>query len=87
MDFKIFSFSLSCILSRTYMCNVCAYVRIKFAAAKVRKNFDIYKCICRKMRFFLNFVRDLLCFGEYRLVKGENYSDDKSIILIINFQT
>ena len=36
---------------------------------------------------FLNFASDLLCFGEIEWMDRENYSDDKSIILIINFQT
>ena len=53
MDFKIFSFSLSCILSRTYVCNVCAYTHTKFAAAKVRKNFHICKYMSGKVRNLL----------------------------------
>lgn len=52
MDFKIFSFSLSCILSRTYMCNVCAYVRMEIAAAKVRNIFEMCKYMRGKVRNF-----------------------------------
>ncbi len=60
MDFKIFYYTLSCILSRTYMCNVCAYVRMEIAAAKVRNIFDIYKCICIILHFF--FILQAICY-------------------------
>ena len=36
---------------------------------------------------FLNFVKEMGGFESKEVVDWENYRDDKSIILIINFQT
>lgn len=36
---------------------------------------------------FLNFAREMRGFESKEVVDWENYSDDKSIILIINFKT
>lgn len=36
---------------------------------------------------FLNFAREIGGFESKEWMDWENYSDDKSIILIINFQT
>ena len=39
----------------------------------------------RKFAKFLHFARKSEGFEEFRLVKGENFRDDKSIIAIIVF--
>lgn len=36
---------------------------------------------------FLNFAREMGSFESKEVVDWENYRDDKSIILIINFQS
>ena len=76
MDFKIFYYTLSCILSRTYMCNVCAYVRMEIAAAKVRKIFDIYKCICENLSFLL------ILQGKWEVLRAKSGWIGKIITII-----
>lgn len=66
MDFKIFSFSLSCILSRTYAyVYTCTHSNSSRKGTKKNSYMQIYE---EKSAENLNFVRDLRGFGEQRVV-------------------
>ena len=66
MDFKIFSFSLSCILSRTYVyVHTCTHSNSSRKITKKNSYMQIYE---GKSAENLNFVRDLRGFGEQRVV-------------------
>lgn len=57
MDFKIFSFSLSCILSRTYVyVHTCTHSNSSRKITKKNSYMQIYK---EKSAEFLNFVREM----------------------------
>lgn len=66
MDFKIFSFSLSCILSRTYVyVHTCTQSNSSRKGTKKNSYMQIYE---RKSAEFLNFVREMGGFESKEVV-------------------
>ena len=76
MDFKIFSFSLSCILSLTYAyVYTCTHKKSGCKGTKKNSYMQIYE---RKSAEFLNFVKEMGGFESKEVVDWENYRDDNA---------
>ena len=63
---------------------MCAHNDLGCKGTKKISYIQIYE---GKSAEFLNFVREMRGFESKEWMDWENYRDDKSIILIINFQT